>query len=137
MIGYNQDPHFGLAALQQRNRIKLRTLAPVVALSVLHLRSTSRFAQAESTMPQRICMPYGASIQSLTTKPIEPTPSTLKADLAVFVNSNMLITKVIGKNAQWLSVSSKSASKFPIDASFPIDATTLKRRIGKNGQVRF
>ena len=37
----------------------------------------------------------------LTSKPIEPTPSTLKADLAVFDNSNMLITKIIGKNAQW------------------------------------
>ena len=41
-------------------------------------------------------------LMALTSKPIEPTPSTLKADLAVFVNSNMLITKIIGKNAQWL-----------------------------------
>ena len=46
----------------------------------------------------------------LTSKPIEPTPSTLKADLAVFVNSNMLITNIIGKSAQWLS--STSALKF-------------------------
>ena len=56
-----------------------------------------------------------------TSKPIEPTPSTLKADLAAFVNSNMLITKIIGKNAQWLCVSSTSASKFEI----PIDAYEL------------
>ena len=49
---------------------------------------------------------------AFTSKPIEPTPSTLKADLAAFVNSNMLITKIIGKNAQWLCVSSTSASKF-------------------------
>ena len=48
----------------------------------------------------------------LTNKPIEPTPSTLKADLFVFVNSNMLITNIIGKSAQWLCVSSTSASKF-------------------------
>ena len=47
-----------------------------------------------------------------TSKPIELTPSTLKADLAVFVNSNMLITNIIGKNAQWLCVSSTSASNF-------------------------
>ena len=32
--------------------------------------------------------------------------------MAVFVNSNMLITKIIGKNAQWLCVSSTSALKF-------------------------
>ena len=48
----------------------------------------------------------------LTSEPIEPTPSTLKADLAVFINPNMLITNIIGKNAQWLCVSSTSASKF-------------------------
>ena len=34
------------------------------------------------------------------------------SDLAVFVNSNMLITKIIVENAQWLCVSSTSASKF-------------------------
>ena len=55
---------------------------------------------------------YDTSNKYLTSKPIELTPSTLKAGLAVFVNSNMLITKIIGKNAQWLSVSSTSASKF-------------------------
>ena len=48
----------------------------------------------------------------LTSKPIEPTPSTLKADLVAFVNSNMLIMNIIGKNSQWLCVSSTSASKF-------------------------
>ena len=48
----------------------------------------------------------------LTSKPIEPTPSTLKADLVACVNSNMLIMNIIGKNAQWLCVSSTSASKF-------------------------
>ena len=48
----------------------------------------------------------------LTSKPIEPTRSTLKADLAVFVNSNMLIMNIIGKNAQGLCVSSTPASKF-------------------------
>ena len=35
----------------------------------------------------------------LINKPIEPTPSTLKADLTVFVNSNVLITNIIGKSA--------------------------------------
>ena len=40
-----------------------------------------------------------AYAKTLTSKPIEPTPSTLKADLAVFVNSNMLITNIIGKNS--------------------------------------
>ena len=40
--------------------------------------------------------------ESLTSKPIEPTPSTLKADLAVFVNSNM--QKIIGKNAHPVAV---------------------------------
>ena len=48
----------------------------------------------------------------LTSKPIEPTPSTLKADLAVLVNSSILITNIIGKNAQWLCGSSTLASKF-------------------------
>ena len=48
----------------------------------------------------------------LTSKPIEPTPSTLKADLAVFVNSNMLITNIIGKNSLEYVLSSTSASKF-------------------------
>ena len=38
----------------------------------------------------------------LTSKPIELEFVTFKADLAVFVNSNMLITKIIGKSAQWL-----------------------------------
>ena len=37
--------------------------------------------------------------EMLISKPIEPTPGTLKADLAVFVNPNMLITNIIGKNA--------------------------------------
>ena len=49
---------------------------------------------------------------SFKSKPIEPTPSNLKADLAVFVNSNMLVTNIIGKNAQGLCVSSTPASKF-------------------------
>ena len=48
----------------------------------------------------------------LTSKPIEPTPSTLKADLAVFVNSNMLITNIIDKNSLEYVLSSTSASKF-------------------------
>ena len=47
----------------------------------------------------------------LTSKPIEPTPSTLKADLAVFVNSNMLVTKIKAKMPSGC-VSSTSASKF-------------------------
>ena len=53
-----------------------------------------------------------AIINTLTSKPIEPTPSTLKADLVALVNSNLLITKIIGKSAQELCVSSMSASKF-------------------------
>ena len=48
----------------------------------------------------------------LTSKPIELEFVTFKADLAVFVNSNMRITKIIEKSAQGLCVSSTSASKF-------------------------
>ena len=59
-------------------------------------------------------------IEHFTSKPIEPTPSTLKADLVAFVNSNVLITKIIGKSAQWLCVSSTSASKFAF-LELPID----------------
>ena len=49
---------------------------------------------------------------SFKSKPIEPTPSNLKADLAVFVNSNMLITNIIGKNSLEYVLSSTSALKF-------------------------
>ena len=51
-------------------------------------------------------------LPSLTSKPIEPSPSTLKADLAVFVNSNILITNIMGKNSLEYVLSSMSASKF-------------------------
>ena len=44
----------------------------------------------------------------LTSKPIKPTPGTLKADLT---DSNMLITKIIGKNVQWMCVSSPPTIK--------------------------
>ena len=73
------------------------------------------------------CVPLKEGI--LTSKPIEPTPSTLKADLAVFVNSNMLITKIIDKNFLWLCVSSTSASKFEF-LELPISTvSTLNSRV--------
>ena len=51
--------------------------------------------------------------QHLTSKPIEPTlNTTLKADLVAFINSDVLNTKIIGKSAQGLCVTSTSASKF-------------------------
>ena len=65
---------------------------------------------------QKLILACGADrrhiLSIFTSKPIEPTPSTLKADLVAFVNSNMLIMNIIGKNAQGLCVSSTSASKF-------------------------
>ena len=54
----------------------------------------------------------GIILNKITSKPIEPTPSTLKADLSVFVDSNMLITNIIGKNSlAYVGFSSTSASK--------------------------
>ena len=72
----------------------------------------------------------------LTSKPIEPTPSTLKADLVACVNSNMLIMNIIGKNAQWLCVSSTSASKFEF-LELPIGTgTRVTHNLKLNSRVK-
>ena len=51
---------------------------------------------------------------SFTSKPHEPHRGTFKPDLAVLVNSNMLITNLISKFPKQISISSTSASKFEI-----------------------
>ena len=55
----------------------------------------------------------------LTSNSIELEFGTFKADLAVFINSNMLITKIISKSALEYVLSSTSASKFEF-LEFPL-----------------